>query len=69
VANIIADDHGLDSVESSVDLGSQIVTTIRLRSGESVELTHAAPEFTSGQSVHVAIRPETITTFPRDSKS
>ena len=53
------------TVESSVDLGNQVRTVIRLRSGEAIEVEHSPPEKEPGAALSVTIAAEGLRFFPR----
>jgi putative spermidine/putrescine transport system ATP-binding protein len=64
-ASVSSDDNERSAVESSVDLGTRALSTVRLSTGECIEVMHDLPVFEAGQGVRVAIRPGAILTFPR----
>jgi putative spermidine/putrescine transport system ATP-binding protein len=65
LVRITAEEGAATIVESSVDLGDRISTSMRFNSEESIELIHSPPEFAVGQAVRVSLDPATIRTFPR----
>jgi ABC-type Fe3+/spermidine/putrescine transport system ATPase subunit len=66
-ARITASEGASTTVESSVDLGDRISTSVRINAGESIVLVHGPPEFAPGQSVRVTLDPASIRTFPRSA--
>jgi ABC-type Fe3+/spermidine/putrescine transport system ATPase subunit len=53
------------TVESSVDMGTQVSTILRLSTGESMEICHQPPELTIGEVARVSVRAQAIRLFPR----
>jgi len=54
---------GTDIVETSVDLGVRVRTTVRLANGQTVEVEHALPAFAEGDCVTVDIPPSSKRTI------